>query len=117
MKKRGISTSLFIDPDRKQIKAAKDTGAKMIELHTGRYAEARNKKALEREYRALETSAGFARELGLLVFAGHGLNYKNTRRLTKIREIEEYNIGHSIIARSVFVGLEAAIKEMKALVK
>lgn len=117
MEKRGIRASLFIDPDTRQIKAAKATGAKMIEIHTGKYADARGKEAKKREYNKIKKCAEFAKKLGLSVFAGHGLNYKNTKPLTKIREIEEYNIGHSIIARSVFVGIGRAVREMKALVR
>jgi len=117
LKKAGIGVSLFIDPEEPQIKAARDLGIEMIELHTGRYANARTDRLARRELAILKKSAVFAKKLGLKVFAGHGLNYDNTRRLRRIREIEEYNIGHSIIARSVFVGLENAVKEMKALIK
>ncbi|NQU95453.1 MAG: pyridoxine 5'-phosphate synthase [Candidatus Omnitrophica bacterium] len=116
MKKHNIKVSLFIDPDEKQIKAAMKSGVEMIELHTGCYANARNKKEKKREFDLLRTSALFAKRIGLKVFAGHGLHYKNIAPLRKIKEIEEYNIGHSIIARAVFVGLGAAVKEMKALV-
>ena len=112
-----IKVSLFIDPDKRQIEAAGKVGATMIELHTGRYAEAINKKEKKREYSALKKSARFAQKIGLKVFAGHGLNYKNTKKLTTIKEIEEYNIGHSIVARSVFAGIGKAVKEMKALVQ
>ena len=117
MKRRGIKVSLFIDPVKKQISAAKSLGVDMIELHTGCYANAKSKKAIQKEYNALKESAKFAKKIGLKVFAGHGLNYKNTKPLTKIKEIEEYNIGHSIIARSVFTGLGKAVEEMKALTK
>jgi pyridoxine 5-phosphate synthase len=117
MKKKGINVSLFIDPVMKQIKAAREIGIRMIELHTGCYANARNKKALKREYESLKKSARFAKSMGIRVFAGHGLNYKNVSALKKIKEIEEYNIGHSVIAHSVFVGIGKAVKEMKALVR
>ncbi len=117
MGKKGICGSLFIDPDKRQIKAARDTGARMVELHTGAYANAKNKKVSDKEYRVLKDSAQFAKKIGFEVFAGHGLNYNNTARLRKISEIEEYNIGHSIVARSIFVGIEKAVREMKALVK
>ena len=116
MTKRNIRVSLFIDPDKKQIKAAMESGVEMIELHTGCYANAKNKTEKKKEFELLKTSALFAKRIGLRVFAGHGLNYKNTSPLRKIKEIEEYNIGHSIIARAVFVGLGKAVKEMKALV-
>lgn len=117
MEKKGIGMSLFIDPDKRQIKAARQTGARMIELHTGAYANAKNKNSLEKEYRVLRDSAQFAKKIGFLVFAGHGLNYDNTARLRKISEIEEYNIGHAIVARSIFVGIEKATREMRALVR
>lgn len=116
MQKSGIKTSLFIDPDTRQIRAAREIGAGMIELHTGRYANAQNKRERKKEYNSLKNSALVAKKIGLKVFAGHGLNYKNTKPLTRIKEIEEYNIGHSVVARAVFVGLAEAVKEMKALV-
>ncbi len=117
MEKSDIVASLFIDPDARQIKAAQRAGARIIELHTGEYANAKNKKAAKREFAALEKASALAEKIGLLVFAGHGLNYKNTKPLTKITEIAEYNIGHSIIARAVFIGLQRAVKEMKALLR
>jgi len=117
MTKRGIKASLFIDPDKKQITAAKAAGALMIELHTGCYANAKNRKEEKKEYNLLKEAAKFASKIGIQVFAGHGLNYKNTKSLLKIKEIKEYNIGHSIIARSIFVGIKTAVREMKALVR
>jgi len=117
MRKAGIAVSFFIDPEKEQIEASVEAGAKMIELHTGRYAEAGTGAGLEREYEALSRAAKHGAGAGLSVFAGHGLNYKNTDMLTKIKEITEYNIGHSIIAHSVFVGIENAVKEMKRLVR
>lgn len=116
MRKSGIETSLFIEPDKRQIKASRDAGCGMIELHTGSYANAKNAKSLRKEYNILKEAALFAKKIGLKVFAGHGLNYKNTKRLTNIKEIEEYNIGHAIVARAIFVGMKKAVKEMKALV-
>jgi len=112
----GIATSLFIDPSARQVRAAFDSGARMIELHTGSYANAGGKKASRRQLEILKRAAGLAKELGLEVFAGHGLNYDNVKPLTRIKEIEEYNIGHSIVARAFFVGLRNAVKEMKGLV-
>jgi len=112
----GIDVSIFIDPGRSQIKAARDIGARMIELHTGRYANAKDKKGAERHLKELRIAAEFAKSLGLHVFAGHGLDYNNVLGVTGITEIEELNIGHSIIARAVFVGLGRAVKEMKELV-
>lgn len=112
----GICASLFIDPDKRQIDAAKKCGVKMIELHTGRYADARGQKGQDEYFRELEKAAGYAKDKGLSVFAGHGLNYYNVSRIAQIKEIEELNIGYSIICRAVFVGLERAVKEMKVLI-
>ena len=116
MEKVGIGVSLFVDPDMPQIKASNESGAGMIELHTGNYAGSRTGREREREFRLLKECARFARGLGMKVFAGHGLNYRNTKPLRSIKEIEEYNIGHSIIARSIFVGLKNAVTEMQRLV-
>lgn len=113
----GIRLSLFIDPERTQIEAAKATGVECIELHTGRYANACSGPEIELELSALTQSAKFARSLGLKVFAGHGLNYENVKEIIRIGDIEELNIGHSIISRAVFVGLENAVKEMLALIR
>ncbi|MCA9471033.1 MAG: pyridoxine 5'-phosphate synthase [Nitrospirales bacterium] len=112
----GIPVSLFIDPDQQQIRAAHKVHADAIELHTGRYANTRNPDERQAEFKALEQSAKLAHKLGLGVNAGHGLNYHNVQRLTEIQEIVEFNIGHSIIARAVLVGLQQAVREMKALV-
>jgi len=111
----GIPVSLFIDPDAKQIRAAHKVNADFVELHTGRYANTRRRQETDTEYDALVQAAKLAQKLGLRVSAGHGLNYQNAQRLTQIPEIEEFNIGHSIIARAVFIGLERAVREMKAL--
>ena len=116
LKERNIMVSLFVDPEKRQIKAAKSVGASAIELHTGSYANARSRGRIKKEYALLKNAASYAKALGLLVFAGHGLNYKNIKSLMAIREIEEYNIGHSIIARAVFIGIEKAVREMKALI-
>jgi len=112
----GIDVSLFIDPDNGQIKAAQRAGVRMVELHTGRYANARNSNEEARHFRELKEAARFAGSLGLNVFAGHGLNYNNVSRVAGINEIEELNIGHSIVARAVFVGLGKAVREMKELI-
>ena len=117
LEKAGVRTSLFIDPDKRQIKASKEAGVRMIELHTGRYAEAKSKFGRKKEYEILKEASVFASQLGIKVFAGHGLNYENVKPLRRIKEIEEFNIGHSIIARSVFVGLAKAVREMKGLIK
>ena len=112
----GIEVSLFIDPDKRQIISAIDSGAKMVELHTGRFANAVNKKQENKLFKQIESAANFAKSNGLNVFAGHGLNYVNVNRIAKIASIEELNIGHSIISWAVFIGLGRAVKEMKSLI-
>ena len=117
LEKNGIEASLFIDPDTKQIDAAKKLRIKMIELHTGRYADAKNKKEEDKYFKELETAARYAKDKGIHVFAGHGLNYYNVSRVAKIKGIEELNIGYSIVCRAVLVGLERAVREMRELMK
>jgi pyridoxine 5-phosphate synthase len=112
----GVIVSLFVDPDAKQIMAAKKTGAEWVEIHTGAYANAVREQDREQELQKLVEAAQLAAGLGLHVGAGHGLNYMNTQRIARIPEIEELNIGHSIISRAALVGLERAVKEMKELV-
>jgi pyridoxine 5-phosphate synthase len=109
----GIEVSLFLDPDPRQIETAKLLGARAVEIHTGRYADARGAGAVARELEALREAAAFAREQGLHVHMGHGLNYANVRAVARIAGVEELNIGHSIVARAVLVGLERAVREMK----
>lgn len=116
MKESGIEVSLFVDPEKNQIKASRDTGVYLIEIHTGAYANA-DKKNIKKEYDIIKESASYGESLGLQVFAGHGLNYENVKHLLEIPEIKEYNIGHSIVARSFFIGIENAVKEMKELLK
>ncbi len=113
----GIIVSLFINPDEKQVRAAFETGAEFIELHTGAYSEAFGGNNEAAEFLKLKNSAQLAQSLGLKVNAGHGLNYKNVHRMKEIPNLVELNIGHSIISRAVYVGLEKAVKEMKELVK
>lgn len=113
----GIEVSMFIDPDINQVSAAYKIGAPFIELHTGRYSEEYGTKNEEEAFQALKGAAAFAQTLGLKVNAGHGLNYENVKRMHEIPDIVELNIGHSIIARAVFVGLTQAVKEMKDLVE
>lgn len=117
LKKRGVRVSLFIDPIKAQILQVKKIGADTIELHTGQYASARNKQLMIREHNRLNDMTQFAHHLGLRVSAGHGLNYTNTRAIAQINNIEELNIGHSIISRAVTVGLKKAVEEMLALAK
>ena len=112
----GIPTSLFIEPSLEHVKAAHKIGAAYVELHTGRYANATRSKEEDEEFEAITQAAKLAYKLGLGVNAGHGLTYKNVKRLAKLPEIVEFNIGHSIIARSVMVGLVQAVREMKELV-
>ncbi len=110
-----IAVSLFIDPEQAQIEAARQAGARCIELHTGKYANTHNSSKVDAELQKLIQAVKLARNLNLAVFAGHGLNYKNVRQVAEIKEIEELNIGHSIISHAVFVGLENAVKEMLSL--
>ena len=117
LQKEGIEVSLFIDPDKRQIDAAKKIGVKLIELHTGRYAEAKGDKEEAKFLNEIKTAASYARSKGLRVFAGHGLDYSNVTKIAAIKNIEELNIGYSIICRAVIVGLEHAVKEMKALIE
>ncbi|HBE04393.1 MAG: pyridoxine 5'-phosphate synthase [Spirochaetes bacterium GWF1_41_5] len=116
LQKKNISVSLFIDPEEKQISAALDTGATLIEIHTGAYANASGKQT-DCELDKLLASARFAREQGLIVNAGHGLNYKNIIPLLGAGLFHEFNIGHSIISRAVFTGLEKAVRDMILLIK
>jgi len=112
---KNIEVSFFIDPDIHQISAVSKTGAPFIELHTGKYSNAFGTDEEEQAFKDLKGAALFAQNFGLKVNAGHGLNYQNVKRMHEIPNLVELNIGHSIIARSVFVGLEQAIKEMKKL--
>ncbi len=112
----GIAVSLFIDPEKKQIDAAKKAGAKMIELHTGCYAGARVKELQDRFFRQIKEAVVYARVKGLQVFAGHGLDYENVSRVARIEGIEELNIGYAIVCRAVIVGLDRAVREMEALI-
>jgi pyridoxine 5-phosphate synthase len=115
MNDAGIPVSLFIDPDSRQIKAAKDIGATFVEIHTGRYADATREEEREHEYELIEAAAEEAYESGLRVNAGHGLNYVNTARIAALETIEELSIGHAIMARAVIVGLDQAVREMLGL--
>lgn len=115
LRQAGIPVSLFINPELEDVEKSLELGANAIELHTGQYAEATGEEGLRRELERLIRSANLGSKLQLKVFAGHGLHYENVAPLVAIPEIEEYNIGHSIVARSVFVGLDQAVKEMKSL--
>ncbi|MDN4501689.1 pyridoxine 5'-phosphate synthase [Alteromonadaceae bacterium BrNp21-10] len=111
----GILVSLFIDPDNTQINAAVTAGAQYIEIHTGAYADAVNMKEREVELQRIKTAAEYAHAQGLKVNAGHGLHYHNVKPIAAIAEFEELNIGHAIIARAAFDGLEKAVADMKRL--
>lgn len=118
MKDAGIEVSLFIDPDAKQIEAAAKTGAEFIELHTGAFAEHFGDTGLRsKELERLVSSAKQAHGLGLKVNAGHGLNYENLKTLYRVPHLIELNIGHSIVSRSIFVGLADAVREMLDLMR
>jgi pyridoxine 5-phosphate synthase len=110
----GIRVSLFIDPDEKQVDAARATGAPVIELHTGSYAEAAGDERV-RELQRIQQAARHAAAIGLTVHAGHGLDYHNVQPVAGIAQIVELNIGHAIVGRALFCGLAAAVGEMKAL--
>lgn len=113
----GVLTSLFIDPQEKQIKAAQDSGAKIIELHTGRYADSANSIERDKYLQQLTKGAELAADLGLRVNAGHGLNYQNLYPIIRLPYLNELNIGHSIVARALFVGMHQAVAEMKRLLE
>jgi len=115
LQEKEIKVSLFIDPELEQIKVSKEIGADFIELHTGRYAHSEGKEQ-EKELKNLVIAKDKAIELGLKVNAGHGLNYQNVSPVAAISGIQELNIGHSIISRAVFVGLEKAVREMKEII-
>ena len=112
---KDILVSLFIDPERSQIDAAVKAGASVIELHTGAYAEAHDFKSIQKELARLTEAAHYAAGLGLVVNAGHGLHYHNVQAIVDIGCLHELNIGHAIVARAMFVGMHAAVREMKAL--
>ena len=117
LKAAGIQVSLFIEPHEEDVKKSLEFGATMIELHTGRYADADTPDAEAHELVRIKTATESAQKKGLVVHAGHGLNYRNTRPVAQIPGMRDLNIGHSIIARAVLVGLERAVKEMKDLLR
>ncbi len=117
LKDGDMIVSLFIDPDLDQVKAAHKISADRVELHTGRYCEARTGKDREREFQRIVDSAKAATRLGMGCAAGHGLNYDNVRPIARIAEIDELNIGHSIVSRAVLVGFDGAVREMVAIMR
>ena len=116
-KNAGIKVSLFIEPDFNQIEKSKETGADFIEIHTGRYADAKTEEEIYHQLDRIIKGTEFAMSTGLRVNAGHGLDYKNVIPICKIKGIEELNIGYSIICMSVFTGLENAVKEMIKIIR
>jgi pyridoxine 5-phosphate synthase len=114
---KNILVSLFIDPARKQFDAAKEIGSDMIEIHTGEYAEARSGERRKRLLKKIEDLAAYGKSLDLGVNAGHGLTYTNVRPVARIPSIDEMSIGHAIISRSLLIGLEGAVREMRRLVR
>jgi pyridoxine 5-phosphate synthase len=117
LKDGDMLVSLFIDPDLDQVKAAHKISADRIEIHTGRYCEARTEKERQRELGRIVDAAKAAVKLGLGCAAGHGLNYDNVRPVARIEEIDELNIGHSIVARAVMVGFDRAVREMVEIMR
>lgn len=112
-----IPVSLFVDPIPAQIEAAKEIGADMVELHTGEYANARNDREAQGHLVAIQRAATLGKSLGLGVNAGHGLNYVNTRPIASIAEIDEVSIGHAVITRAIYAGMDRAVREMLAIVQ
>jgi pyridoxine 5-phosphate synthase len=113
----GVRTSLFVDPDERAIRASVDLGADAVELHTGEYANARTALGREAQRSRLADAASLGRSLGIAVHAGHGLTYENVAPVAAIPEIEELNIGHSIISRALFSGMERAVRDMAEIVR
>lgn len=117
LQKAGICVSLFVDPVSEQLRAAREVGADCIELHTGKYADAKNRLQRKSEFHKLLDASRLARMMGLTLNAGHGLSYENVMPVAGIEGMNELNIGFSIVGRALFVGLDKAIREMKSLIK
>ena len=117
LKKAGIRVSFFVDPDKEQIETAHRCGADIVEIHTGHYSEARSESEAIERFGSVVKAVASAADLKLDISAGHGLNYTNIKRFKGLPKIEEYSIGHSIVARAVLVGFERAVREMVELVK
>ena len=116
LRQAGIPVSLFLDPDPRQIEAAARLRADAVELHTGQYASAAPGPAQQKELENLRQIGAMVRQAGMTLHAGHGLTYRNVRPVAAIDAMHELNIGHSIVARAIMVGFEAAVREMKRLV-
>jgi len=117
IKKQGILFSLFVDPDMVQIEASQKVAADSIEINTGAYSELTDSGKVEEELVRIQEAAKQAVKLGLRVFAGHGLNFDNVKAIAAIPEIEELNIGHFLVAQSVYMGMEEAVKKMKQIIE
>jgi len=113
----GVRVSLFVDADPIQIEAAAEIGAPVIEIHTGHYADARDRAAVDHELQRIRDAVSFGADMGLKVNAGHGLDYHNVQAIAAIPQIEELNIGHSIVAYAIFHGLAEAVAKMKRLIR
>jgi pyridoxine 5-phosphate synthase len=113
--KAGLTVSIFLDPEERQVEAAKEVGADAVELHTGPYADAVSEEDVEREFGRLLRAATLAGELGLELRAGHSLNFRNLPRVATLPHLVEVSIGHNVVARAVFIGLERAVKELLAV--
>ena len=111
----GIRVSLFIAPDREQMQAAKEAGAPVVEIHTGHYANQEPGALQDKEFGKITDAATYGHGLGLQINAGHGLHYHNVQRIAAIPEVRELNIGHAIVAHALFIGWDAAVREMKRL--
>jgi len=116
LKRKNINVSIFIDPVFEQIKASKETGADFVELHTGRYADAKTAAERKKEFLKIRDASAYVLKLNLGLNAGHGLDYKNVIKIAKVKGMNELNIGYSIICRAVYVGLFAAVNEMKQII-
>lgn len=115
--KAGIPVSIFVDPDHDQIKTSHDIGATFVEIHTGRYCDAVSEKKRDDEFHLIASAADEAYQLGLTVFGGHGLDYQNTAQIAALGTFEELSIGHAVISRSIFTGLDQAVRDMLAIIK
>jgi pyridoxine 5-phosphate synthase len=117
LKAGGLRVSLFVDPSGNQVAASQAVGADIVEIHTGHYAEARDREEMEKQFYRVTWAVREAKKRGLEVSVGHGLTYQNVRKFQGVSEISEFSIGHSIISRAVLVGMDRAVREMVALIK
>ena len=117
LNRKQIVVSVFIDPVQKNIRRAQEAGAKIVELHTGKFANCTTKTSAARELKKLHKAADYAKSLGLIVHAGHGLKYHNADAVARIQAIDELNIGHAIVSEAVFSGLAKAVRKMKRVIR